>query len=241
MVDLEEIFKKLGRQAGRFYNKGRWYWNSSFGDEKDAVKAEYQLGKNLALDLISTISIDLNPDLNELVLGVGKNLEYPLKNKSRKFHFYIHYTEDLNAYALPGGFIFITYGLLNRIKGDEDELAFVLGHEMMHIVLGHPIERVFAGYGTKVLNIVLSKYSKMGALSKQILNKFMTSNYSRENEFEADAGGVALMGAAGYNRKKSIKLLSRLESQTQSKVNIFSYFASHPPIQSRIEQIRNKF
>jgi len=169
---MDEIFKQLGRKGGELFNRSRWYWKSSTGDENEVIKAEYILGKNLAKDLISGISIDLNPELNELLQSVGKEMEYPLRNKKRKFHFYIHYTKDVNAYALPGGFIFITYGLLNQIKNYPDELAFVLGHEMMHVVLGHPIQRVFNGYGTKLLNVVLNKYTKMGAITNtpEIMN-----------------------------------------------------------------------
>lgn len=237
---MEELFKKIGRKTGELYNRGRWYWKSSAGTEEEALEAEYILGKNLARDLITEISIDTNPDLNELLLSVGKELEYPLKNKKRKFHFYIHYTKDVNAYALPGGFIFITYGLLDQIKNEPDEIAFVLAHEMMHVVLGHPIQRVYNGYGTKILNVVLSKYTKMGAVSKQVLGQFMNSNYSRDNEFEADAGGAALMKAAGYNSRKSADLLERLGTQSKKQVRLFSYFTSHPPIEKRIDKLKKK-
>ncbi|MFP4548482.1 MAG: M48 family metallopeptidase [Fidelibacterota bacterium] len=234
---MEELFKKMGRKTGQLYNRSRWYWKSSSGTEEEAIAAEYILGKNLARDLISEIFIDTNPDLNEHLLNIGKELEYPLKNKNRKFHFYIHYTKDVNAYALPGGFIFITYGLLNQIKKEPDELAFVLAHEMMHVVLGHPIQRVYNGYGTKILNVVLSKYTKMGTVSKQVLGQFMNSNYSRDNEFEADAGGAALMTAAGYNSRKAADLLERLEIQSKKRANLLSYFASHPPIDKRVEKL----
>jgi len=237
---MEEFFKKIGRKTGELYNRGRWYWRSSAGTENEAIEAEYILGKNLARDLITDISIDTNPDLNELLLNVGKELEYPLKNKNRKFHFYIHYTKDVNAYALPGGFIFITYGLLDQIKDEPDELAFVLAHEMMHVVLNHPIQRIYNGYGTKILNVVLSKYTKMGAISKQVLGQFMNSNYSRDNEFEADAGGAALMIAAGYNNQKAANLLLRLENQSKKRPNLFSYFASHPPIVKRVVKLRKR-
>ncbi len=237
---MEEIFKKIGKKTGEFYNRSRWYWNSTFSDENEAIKAEYNLGKNLASDLISGVSIDINPDLNELVLKIGRNLEDPLKNKNRKFQFFIHYTKDINAYALPGGFIFITHGLLDQIKDEKDELAFVLAHEMMHVVLEHPIQRIFTGYGSKVLKVVLNKYTKMGVLTKEIIGKFMNSNYSRDNEFEADAGGVALMKAAGYNIEKAVNLLKRLENNSQKKLDLFNYFASHPPIEKRVERIIKK-
>lgn len=235
---MEELFKKLGRKSGEVFNRGRWFWKSTFSDDDEAIKSEYILGRNLTSDLLQKITIDSNPELNELLVTVGKNLEDPLKNKQRKFHYYIHYTEDVNAYALPGGFIFITYGLINQIKNEPDELAFVLAHEMMHVVLGHPIQRVFTNYGTKLLHVVLSRYTKMGTISKQVINQLMTSNYSRENEFEADAGGLALMKAAGYIADKSTDLLAKLDTSKQN--GIYNYFASHPPIKDRILKLNKR-
>lgn len=237
---MDEFFKKLGHMGGEVFNRGRWYWKSSVGDENVALKSEYILGKSIALDIISGISIDTNPELNELVQDVGDSLEYPLKNKHRKFHFYIQYTEDINAYALPGGFIFITYGLLNQIKDNVDELAFVLGHEMMHVVLRHPIQKVFSKFGTKVMNVVLSKYTKMGALSKQLLNQFIDSNYSQEKEFEADAGGLALMKAGGFEAKGARDLLLRIGQISKNGNIMLNYFSTHPTINERIKRIMNK-
>ncbi len=240
MKTAEKIFYKLGQKAGETYAKGKWYLHSAFGSQEEAIKAEYLLGKKLAKEMLADIYIDVNPKLNELVKGIGNKLSYRLTNKYRKFTFYIQYTKDVNAFALPGGFIFITYGLLKKIEKEPDEIAFVLAHEMMHVVLGHSIGRILTKYSTQVITTILMKYSKFGAIAKQVIGKFINSSYSRENELEADSMGVKLMNAAGYNSKGSEKLLMRLDKITADNFKFFNYFNSHPPITERIEKIQTK-
>ncbi|MBN2281072.1 MAG: M48 family metallopeptidase [Candidatus Marinimicrobia bacterium] len=234
---MDEIFKRVGKKGGELYNRARWYWQSAAGTEQDAIKSEYILGRHLASDLPGHVKIDDSPDLNDRVRHIGRSLENRLKNKDRSFRYTILESGNLNAYALPGGFIFITLGLLDQIRDYPDEIAFVLGHEIMHVVLGHPLKRIFNGYGTKLLKVILANYSKTGAVTRQVIDQFMSGQYSQDMEFEADAGGKILMQAAGYNAEKSVRLLHRLKGVSGQKGRLYNYFSSHPPLEKRIEKL----
>jgi len=160
----------------------------------------------------------------------------------------VHYIADptfINAFALPGGRIFVGEGLL-RLLHSEDALAAVLGHEIEHIDLRHCAERVQTEEQLKNFG---------GLLSLPV--EIFVAGYSKEQELEADRDGTTLAVQAGYSPQGILQLFAefaRLEQQyspanTASKTNpidetlhlslatLSGYFASHPPAAARIQQI----
>ena len=219
--------------------RGKWLYKSVFGSEEDAVVAEQKMGVILANNLMDDIDIVEDPSMQNLINEIGMNLCKQLKNQRREFRFYILRSKDINAFALPGGYIFITLGLLNRIKNYQDEIAFVLSHEIMHVILGHPMSRIFAEYSTQLISSVLMRVKKISAIANQLITKYIRSNYSQENELEADAYGISLMQAVGYDSLQAKNLLGRLNSDSSDNPKILNYFQSHPPINERIKQINS--
>lgn len=237
---MSSFFYNLGRKTGGVFLKGKWIYQSAFGSDEEGIKAERIFGKNLAQNCINEIQVDINPTLNQLIQEIGNNLHSCLKNQLYQFDFIIQYTKDINAYAFPGGYIFITHGLLDQIKDSKDEIAFVLAHEMMHVVMGHSMGRIYSDYSTKVVTNILSRYNKFGPVARQIIGSFINSNYSQENEFEADAYGINLLNTAGYDPAKSEILLNRLKLAAPENLKILNYFNSHPPLNNRIFQIKKQ-
>jgi predicted Zn-dependent protease len=168
----------------------------------------------------------------------------------RRLPFRFHLVADtnlINAFALPGGHVFVGQGLLDRMTS-EDELAFVLGHEIEHIDHYHAVERVQLQAQLKNLNLDL-----VAALAELPISLW-EAGYSKDEELEADREGLRLAVAAGYSAQGALKMLerwTRLHSEyvihAQAPIDELSevaieglqgYFRSHPLPSERLAQAR---
>lgn len=152
--------------------------------------------------------------------------------------------DSVNAFALPGGYIFVNTGLLSFAQSDA-ELAGVLGHEIGHIENRHSMKALYrtagATVGWKVLMYRNQSKNKLNLNRLAGLSMTMVQlGYSREAEFEADRFGVELMQASGYNKQELINFWKRVESSSggRNELNgIFKFFSTHPPLKERIDRI----
>ena len=227
----------MGRKVGSSIKKSKWYYKSAFGSEDEAIKAEMAVGRELALSMKKEMKVVNNQDLQNIIDEIGAKLYQRVVNKKRKFKFYIIVDSDINAFALPGGLIFITDKLFEQIYQSKSELAFVLAHEMMHVLFKHPMNKILADYSTQIVSNILIKGGTLGALAKQMLNNLLKSSYSQDKEFEADEYAVRLMYSTGFNPNEAKKLLKKLKRNSIEKTSVFNYFISHPQIDERIERI----
>jgi predicted Zn-dependent protease len=237
---MEDFFYKLGRRTGRNLRKGYWLWSSVAGSEEQALAAEYDAGCDLARSYDRQTCFDDSRRSTALLEEVGERLSAKLKKKQRRWRILPILDDSPGAFALPGGFLYVTRSLLELCGHDEDEIACVIGHEMGHVVRGHAIERV----ANQVLSDSALRIARIpsGLLSQWILSagaNLLSSAYTRDQELEADEFGARLAAAAGYDPRGAIRALSRLQSsETKRGVPLAAYFASHPPLSIRIEQLR---
>jgi len=234
---MEKLFINLGRKLGTTVNKGKWYYKSLFGSEDEAIEAEYMMGKTLAVNIRQEMVVVNDPALQNLLDEVSGKLVQKVVNKKRKFKFQAVATKDINAFALPGGFIFITAALLKKIELNRDEMAYVMAHEIMHVVLKHPINRILTDYSARIISNLFIKGGAVGMIAKQLIDNLLRSSYSQENEFEADNYAVRLMKIAGFHPQASKSVLKKLAETSPEDIPIYNYFLSHPSIQERIEKI----
>ena len=234
---MEKFFINLGRKLGNSVNRGKWYYKSIFGSEEEALQAEYIMGKKFAADIERDMKVAGNSSLQISLDEIGGKLIKKVRNKQRQFNFNVILTNDINAFALPGGFIFITFALLDKINHSKDEIAFVLAHEIVHVVLKHPINRIVADYSTQIISNIVVKGGALGVLAKQALASMLKNCYSQDNELEADHYAVRMMYGAGFDPQSAKTLLARLKQSSPEDYPIYNYFLSHPPIDERIRLI----
>ena len=134
------LFYSLGRLAGPHVRKARWTWYWATGTEADSIEAEYEVGLDLAAEVRKQFVPE--PQKSELIGEIGAKLAGHIAKKQRRFSFEAIKDGPPNAFALPGGFIFITSSLMELCEFNSDEIAFILGHEMSHVIRGHAIERI---------------------------------------------------------------------------------------------------
>jgi Zn-dependent protease with chaperone function len=233
---LEDFFFKLGRKLGTSARKGRWIWTSLTGSESEALEAEYQAGCDLARAFDRGAPLDDDSRSRELVAKTSEHLTRRLTNKQRRWRVMPIQASEPGAFALPGGFVYLTRPLLELCDFDEDEIACVVGHEMGHVVHGHAMERI-----TNQLLTSAATSIPGGLLSQWILSTGMSllhSAYSQDQEFDADEFGARLAAAAGYDPRAAIRAFERLQRlETDAELPLARYFSSHPPLAQRIERL----
>ena len=236
---MSSLFYNLGKMAGPKVRKAKWIWQSITASEADTIKTEHEVGKDLACEIRNQLGLDTEPQSGQLLSEVGSSLTVRVTNKLRTFNFEVVKGSEPNAFALPGGFIFVTRSLLELCDWNQDEIAFILAHEMGHVIRGHAMDRIIANSAiavgakaTSIQGLLKSWLGKVGV-------KFLESAYSQDMELEADELGTRLVAAAGYDPHAPIQLLSRLRKLNQSdKQSSFGdYFSSHPTFDIRIHNI----
>ena len=197
----------------------------------------------MGLDLARALRRELpeEPDAEQwrFVREVGHCLQQKLARSGRRFDFLVVREAAPNAFALPGGFVFVTRSLLELIEYQTDELAFVLGHELGHVTARHAMDRVMSDAAVGAACRLLRVGGGAGAWLQSAGAQLLKSAHSQRRELEADRRGVTLCRAAGFDGCRALGLLERLrEHQAAAPENsLLEYFASHPPFEQRLGEI----
>lgn len=204
---------------------------------------EIALGLNTAPAMIQQHG-GLHPDQRgqDLVKSVGRKLVQSTIASKTPYQYDFHLLADeevINAFALPGGQVFITAALFNKLK-NEDQLAGVFGHEIGHVIARHGGERItqtelFEGL-SGAATVATGDYSAGQGVSA-LLNEFFSMPYGRDQELQSDDIGVKLMLDSGYNPEELIGVMEILKAaggpnRTPERLS------THPDPENRIERIR---
>ncbi len=188
-----------------------------------------------------------NPRLQAYVNSLGQQLARQSHRNDIKYTFTVLDDPSVNAFALPGGYIYLTTGLMAYLNS-EGELAGVLGHEIAHVTARHGVKQQSAGMAGAILMSVLSK--KSGSIDKNQMSQMsraLLSGYGREHELQADRLGAEYLARIGYDPKNMIDVISVLKSQEEfdkfqarregrQPRAYHGVFASHPRNDLRLQQ-----
>ncbi len=206
---------------------------------------EIQMGLNSAPEMASEMHTrEITPPDRQAILvqRVGQRLAAGPEPRSSEYagHFQYHLLADaqtVNAFALPGGQIFITKGLLDRLT-NEDQLAGVLGHETGHVLARHSAELLAkAQLGQSLVTAAAvgsDRYSH--AAAAQVANQMLQLKFSRGDESEADAKGVELMAEAGYNPTGMLDVMKVLQKVSAGGATP-EFMQTHPNPEHRLDDL----
>jgi predicted Zn-dependent protease len=237
---LDSLFYNLGRRVGPKLRKAQWMWASFTGTEADAIRLEHAVGLDLADEAGRQLALDRDPRTRQALDEVGRRLAACVANRLRRFHFDAFATGEPNAFALPGGFIFVSRSILELCQWDESEMAFILAHEMGHVIRGHAIERIVTHTAVNLASRAAPVRGALGGWLKTVGIQYLQTAYSRDQELEADRLGVRLLRAAGFEPQGAIRLLARLAElkRTAEPSSLGEYFSTHPTAEIRMESLR---
>lgn len=183
-----------------------------------------------------------DPQLGMYVAGVTQRLA-SASGRPVSYRITILDTPVVNAFALPGGYVYVTRGLL-ALAGDEAELASVLGHEIGHVDARHSAQRQTAAMGASVLGAVLGAVVGSQAASQVVGSggQGLLAGYSRDQEFEADMLGVGALFRAGYDPYAGASFLDKMGAEEELKAQMSGkrsadksdWLASHPATPARV-------
>jgi predicted Zn-dependent protease len=188
-----------------------------------------------------------NAPLQSYIDQVGARVVKQSQASKLPYPYEFHLLSDpqtINAFALPGGQVFITVGLLRRLKS-EAQLAGVLGHEVGHVVGRHGAEHLAKQQlGASLVNAVGIAASdnpdnaRQAALLAQAANQLVSLRYGREDELESDQLGFRFMREAGYNPQGLLELMQILGSARQGGASP-EFFSTHPNPENRLQRLKD--
>jgi len=217
------------RDVGKGGGLGNWY----------SLEKEIRMGKQFAQQVEATVKLVQDPVVNEYVNRIGQNL---VRNSDARVPFTIKVvdSDEINAFALPGGFFYVNSGLI--LAADEEaELAGVMAHEIAHVAARHATRQMTRGQLANFATIPLIfvgggiGYAISGAASLGLPLTFMS--FSRGFEAEADYLGLEYMYKTGYDPQAFISFFEKVQAKEKKKPgSLAKAFASHPQTPDRIEK-----
>ena len=206
-----------------------------------SLEKEQELGRQLAAEVERQVKLIDDPVITEYVNRVGQNL---VRNSDSKVPFTIKVvdSDEINAFALPGGYFYVNTGLV-QAADDEAELAAVMGHEIAHVAARHATENMAKGTLANIGSIPLIFLGgPIGMAARQTAQfaiplEFL--QFSRKNEEEADYLGLQYMYKAGYDPSAFVSMFEKLQAKETNKPgSISKLFSTHPPTADRIEKTK---
>ena len=221
-ADLENVGnRKINKRSLNFYS----------------IEREIALGKRLSMQIEQQVKLVTDPEINEYVNRVGQNL---VRNSDSKVPFTIKVvdSDQINAFALPGGFFYVNSGLITSADA-EAELAGVMAHEIAHVTARHGTEQATKG---QIANYAMLPLIFMGGAlgyglyqAAGFLIPLQFLHFSRKAETEADFLGLQYLFKTGYDPTSSVAFFEKIQAQEKKKPGkLAKAFRTHPPTGDRI-------
>ncbi|MEO5511272.1 MAG: M48 family metallopeptidase [Longimicrobiales bacterium] len=202
---------------------------------------EAQIGAQSAADINSKLPIVRDATLNNYINSLGSQIAGH-GQRHIGYRFYIVNSNAVNAFAVPGGYVYVNRGLIERTT-NASELVGVLAHEIEHVELRHSVQQMEqmqkANIGVALASILLSKSSagvqQAAGTAVNVAGSAYFAKFSRQDEMEADEGAVPLMVSSGYNPNGLTTMFQKLLAEGQrSPSSVEQWFSTHPTTQDRV-------
>jgi predicted Zn-dependent protease len=209
-----------------------------------STQQEVQMGQSYASQLSSQLPIVNDPAIEQYINQLGDSIAHLTGRGDLDWHFFVVNTDVVNAFALPGGFIYVNRGVIERAD-KMDELAGVMGHEIGHVVKRHSVKQMQQQQGANIgvaLTCVLTKVCESQATQAaiQVGGAAVFASFSRQDEKEADEEGFKNVVRAGINPKGLVSFFQKLMSEEKGGGSpVDAWFSDHPLTQDRIADVQS--
>ena len=206
---------------------------------------EVQMGQQYSAQIAQQLPLVSDPEVVRYINVLGDSIAHVTKRSDLEWHFYVVDSREVNAFAVPGGFVYVNRGLIERANR-MDELAGVLGHEIGHVVKRHTVKQMQqmqkANIGVTIGCILTSICnSGLGQTAINVAGGALFAKFSRSDEKEADDVGFDNVVRAGISPEGMVSMFQKLLAErTTSPSTVDAWFASHPTEEDRISDIQSK-
>jgi len=207
-----------------------------------STEKEVALGRKIARRVERELAVTADEPMQQRVRTIGERLAAVCDRRELVYRFAVVEDEDINAFSLPGGYVFINDGLVEKSSGD-DELAAVIAHEIAHITARHAVKRYESHLGLQLASLATRKGEAIRGVG--IAAQAAQLAYARQDELEADRLGVKYMKAAGFDPAAMLTFLETLHDLHQEKTHYLprgvvrpQYALTHPYVPERIRAVK---
>ena len=204
------------------------------------LEGEVKIGERADKDIVKMFGLLDDKRITEYVNEIGQKVVSGVREPLFEYHFKVMDTEDINAFALPGGYIYITRGMLAFINS-EAELAVILGHEIGHVTMHHGIKKMQKANAALLVTILgmataaSSNDAGAWAMTTTALSQNIITGYGREAEMQSDQLAIGYASQVGYDPKVIASFFSRLKERERFGGHAYhGFLASHPDTIDRI-------
>ena len=203
-----------------------------------STKEEIKLGRMISGQVESTMPISNDPKLNARVKTLGNKIAANSSRKDINYEFKVIDDDTINAFACPGGFIYVHKGLLERFP-DDDHLGFIIGHEVGHVEHRDSIDKLGTNFVLQIIQTALGKVpGKLDDMLGAAAGMLYDNQLSQRAEYKADQAGAQHMEKLGMNPKKGAEALRGLESAGRKEPGLLERLLStHPPTEKRAQKV----
>jgi len=204
---------------------------------------EVQMGQEYAQQINAQLPIIRDPELNRYINVLGDSIARLTSRADLDWQFFIVDAQEVNAFAVPGGFVYINRGLIQRAD-QMDEIAGVLGHEIGHVVRRHTVKQMEKAQGANIgvtLACVLTSVcnSQVAGAAINVAGGAVVAKFSRSEEAEADNEGFKNVVKAGISPVGMVTMFQKLLEERQSRPGaVDSWFLTHPLEEDRIRAVQ---
>ena len=204
---------------------------------------EVQMGQEYAQQINAQLPIVQDPEVNRYINVLGDSISRLTSRRDLDWHFFIVDSKEVNAFAVPGGFVYINRGLIERAD-KMDEVAGVLGHEIGHVVRRHTVKQMEKAQGANIgitLACVLTGVcnSQVAGAAIQIGGGALFARFTRQDEAEADQEGFNNVVRAGISPEGMVSMFRKLLDERKSRpAGVEAWFITHPLEEDRIAAIQ---
>lgn len=204
-----------------------------------STQQEVQMGQEYSQQINAQLPILQDAEINRYINVLGDSIAKVNDPRNLQWHFYVVDTKEVNAFAVPGGYIYVNRGLIEQAD-KMDQLAGVLGHEIGHVLNRHTVKLMEKENAANVgvqLGCILTNVCTNAAAGAAInvAGTAVFAKFSRQDEKEADESGVQNVTRAGIDPRGIPEMFQKLlDEQSSSPSTVAAWFATHPTEQSRI-------
>jgi len=208
-----------------------------------STQQEVQMGQEEAAQINQQLPMVTDPELNRYINLLGDQIASHTSRANLDWRFFIVDSREINAFAVPGGFVYVNRGLIEQTD-NMSELAGVLGHEIGHVVLRHTVKQMEQMQGANIgvtLACVLTSVcnSQVAQAGINIAGTALFAKFSRTDESQADNQAVKNTIAAGINPHGVVTMFEKLIAERKSRPDAVSaFFATHPGEEDRIAAVQ---